>query len=160
MPWLRHHSLATHVGGGTSVGSYPGRSTYYLGGFLDLPIVDTVQDILLQGGIQLRGYPVYSQAGRNYTLVNAEYRFPIVNVDRGLSTIPLFLNRINGAFFVDYGAAYDSLDSANWKTGVGAEAWIDTQLGYHLGMTFRVGYARGLASGGINKTYLVAAIPY
>jgi hypothetical protein len=160
MPWFRHHSLATHIGGGTSVGSYPGRSTYYLGGFLDLPIVDTVQDVLLQGGIQLRGYPVYSQAGRNYTLVNAEYRFPIVNVDRGLSTIPLFLNRINGAFFVDYGAAYDSLDSAKWKTGVGTEAWIDTQLGYHLGMTFRVGYARGLASGGINKTYFVAAIPY
>ena len=33
-------------------------------------------------------------------------------------------------------------------------------LGYVLGFTFRAGYAKGLASGGIDKMYFVAAVPF
>ena len=33
-------------------------------------------------------------------------------------------------------------------------------LGYIIGMTFRVGHAKGLASGGMDKTYVVAAVPF
>jgi len=160
MPWLRHHSLALHVGGGTSGGTFPGRGAFYVGSFVDLPLVDTVRDVLVQGGITLRGYPPVIQAGRSYTLANAEYRFPIVNVDRGLSTLPIFLNRINGTVFFDYGSAFDSIEVAKFKSGTGAELWFDFTLGYVAAFTFRLGYARGLASGGIDKMYVVAAVPY
>jgi hypothetical protein len=119
-----------------------------------------VQNSLIQGGIQLRGYPVVAEAGNYYTLANAEYRFPIVNVDRGPSTLPIFLNRISGAAFVDCGAAFDDPKSAQFKTGVGGELWFDLTLGYILGFTFRAGYAKGVSTGGIDKTYFVAAVPF
>lgn len=160
MPWLKHHSLAVHVGGGTSGGTFPGRGAFYVGGFVDLPIVDTVRNFLIQGGLVLRGYPTAVVAGRSYALGNLEYRFPIVNVDRGLSTLPIFFNRLNGAVFVDYGSAFDTLDDAKFKTGTGLELWSDWTLGYIANFTFRLGYARGWASGGIDKMYFVAAVPY
>jgi hypothetical protein len=160
MPWLRHHSVALHAGVGTSGGVFPGRGAFYVGSFVDLPLVDTVRNLLIQGGITLRGYPPVIEAGRSYTLGNIEYRFPIVNVDRGLSTLPIFLNRINGNVFFDYGSAFDQFTDAKFKSGTGAELWTDWTLGYIAAFTFRLGYARGLASGGIDKTYFVAAIPY
>ncbi len=83
-----------------------------------------------------------------------------MNIDRGLSTLPLFLNRITGAAFVDYGSAFSDPSTAEFKTGVGGELWFDLTLGYILGFTFRAGFARGLASGGIDKTYFVAAVPF
>ncbi len=160
MPWRRHHALGLHVGGGASGGDAGGRGPYYVGTFLDLGVVNVIQNYLIQGGAQLRGYPTFSQIGHYYGLFNAEYRFPILNVDHGLSTLPFFLNRITGAAFVDYGSAFDDPNHTHFKTGVGAELWFDVMLGYIEGFTFRVGYARGLASGGIDKPYFVAAIPF
>ena len=160
MPWGNHHSLALHVGGGTGGGNLGGNGLFYIGGFTDLPFVDTIRNTLIQGGIVLRGYPVVEQAGRNYALFNAEYRFPIVNIDRGPSTLPFFLNRISGALFADYGSAFDDASAAKFKTGVGGELWFDATFGYILGFTFRIGYAKGLSSDGINKTYFVATVPF
>ncbi|MGO9835808.1 MAG: BamA/TamA family outer membrane protein [Polyangiaceae bacterium] len=160
MPWLRHHVLALHMGGGASGGNNGGHGPFYIGGFIDLPVLNIVQNSLIQGGIQLRGYPVVSEVGHYYGLANAEYRFPILNVDRGPSTLPVFLQRISGNAFVDYGAAFDDPTTASPKTGVGGELWFDLTLGYILDFTFRAGHARGLASGGIDKTYFVAAVPY
>jgi hypothetical protein len=160
MPWARHHALALHLGGGLGGGNLGGRGPFYVGGFLDLPVVDTVRNRLVQGGIQLRGYPVAYEIGQSYALFNAEYRFPIANIDRGPSTLPFFLNRISGAAFLDYGSAFNDPKDAQFKTGVGAELWFDLTLGYVLGFTFRAGYARGLSSGGIDKTYFIAAVPF
>lgn len=160
MPWLKHHSVALHAGAGTSGGVFPGRGAFYVGSFVELPIVDTVRNVLIQGGITLRGYPSVIVAGRSYALGNVEYRFPIVNIDRGPSTLPIFVNRISGNVFLDYGSAFDLLDTAKFKTGTGAELWFDSTLGYIAAFTFRLGYARGLSSGGIDKLYFVAAVPY
>lgn len=160
MPWLKHHSVALHAGAGTSGGNFPGRGAFYVGSFVELPIVDTVRNVLIQGGVTLRGYPPVIVAGRSYALGNIEYRFPIVNIDRGLSTLPFFVNRITGNVFFDYGSAFDTLETAEFKSGTGAELWFDTTLGYIASFTFRLGYARGLASGGIDKLYFVAAVPY
>jgi hypothetical protein len=160
MPWLRHHSLAFHGGGGTSGGLFPGRGAFYVGSFVELPIVDTVRNQLIQGGLTLRGYTPVIVAGRSYALGNVEYRFPIVNIDRGSSTLPIFVNRINGNVFFDYGSAFENFRDAAWKSGTGAELWFDVTLGYVASFTFRTGYARGLASGGLDKLYFVAAFPY
>lgn len=160
MPWLRHHSLGLHAGGGTSGGTFPGRGAFYVGSFADLPIVDVVRNQLIQGGIVLRGYPQVAVAGRSYVLGNAEYRFPIVNIDRGSSTLPIFLNRINGAAFFDYGSAFDLFTDARFKSGVGGELWFDMTLGYVASFMFRAGLARGLASLGTTKPYFVASVPF
>lgn len=160
MPWLAHHSLALHAGTGTSGGVFPGRGAFYVGGFVDLPVVDTIRDQLIQGGVVLRGYQPVALSGRSYVLGNAEYRFPIVNIDRGSETLPIVLNRITGAAFVDYGSAFDTFRDAPFKTGVGGELWFETTLGYVASFLFRAGYARGLASGGMDKLYFTAAVPY
>ena len=160
MPWLAHHALALHASAGMSGGDRAGQGGFYVGGFVDLPLVNVVQNYLIQGGIALRGYPVVVEGSNYYALLDAEYRFPIVNVDRGPSTLPFFLNRVSGALFVDYGSAFNDFTTAEFKTGVGGELWFDLTLGYVLGFTFRAGYARGLASGGIDKTYFVAAVPF
>lgn len=160
MPWLRHHTLALHAGAGVSGGSYPGKGQYYVGSFTDLALLDTIRNVSIQGGLVLRGYEPVAVAGNYFSLWNAEYRFPIVNIDRGPSTVPIFLNRISGALFLDYGTAFNVLADAEWKTGTGAELWMDVVLGYNLGMSMRFGYASGLASKGIEKFYWVAAVPY
>lgn len=166
MPWgklsrrLRHHSLALHAGGGASGGTFPGAGNFYVGGFTDPNWLDTIRNLLTQGSLVLRGYPTVSQTGHYYGLFNAEYRFPIVNVDRGLSTVPLFLNRISGAAFVDVGGAFEDPRTAKFRAGTGGELWLDTTLGYFGSFSFRFGYARGLATGGIDKVYFVVASPY
>lgn len=160
MPWLRHHTLALHAGGGVGGGNSGNGGPFYVGGFLDLPVTNVLQNLLLQGGVALRGYPVVEQVGSEYALFNAEYRFPIVNIDRGPSTLPVFLNRMSGNAFVDYGSAFNDPDKAMFKTGVGGELWFDFTLGYVIGFTFRVGHAKGLASDGIDKTYFIASVPY
>ena len=160
MPWLQHHALGLHFGGGTSGGTFPGRGPFFVGGFVDLPVVDTVRNSLIQGGITLRGYPSVIESGRSYALFNAEYRFPLVNIDRGASTLPFFVQRINGNVFLDYGSAFNDASLAEFKTGSGAELWFDTLLGYVLAFTFRLGYAHGWASGGLDKVYFVAAVPF
>ncbi len=165
MPWLKHHTVAFHVGAGTSGGSFPG-SPFYVGGFLDVPFSGTLQTLLQQGAfiqqgsVQLRGYPVAVEVGHSFALFNAEYRFPIFNVDRGLSTLPIMFNRLSGNVFVDYGSAFEDAFTAKFKTGVGAELWGDFTVGYFVGFTMRLGYARGLASQGTDKVYLLAAVPY
>lgn len=143
-----------------SGGTFPGAGNFYVGGFSDPNWLDTIRNLLTQGSLVLRGYPTVSQTGKYYGLLNAEYRFPIVNIDRGPSTVPLFLNRLSGNVFFDVGSAFDEPRTAKFRTGFGAELWLDATLGYLAGFSFRLGYARGLATGGIDKVYFVVAAPY
>jgi outer membrane protein assembly factor BamA len=165
MPWKHHHVLALHAGGGMMGGNFPG-GPFYVGGWVDLSPTDQLNSLisggnfLYQSGFVLRGYPVAVQTGSYYTLEQAEYHFPIVNIDRGMSTVPVLLNRISGNVFYDFGGAFNDPKQANFLSGVGAELWIDTSLGYFASFNFRVGYARGLSTGGIDKVYFVAAVPF
>lgn len=166
MPWdrisrhLAHHSLAFHAGGGAAGGVLPGGTAFYVGGFVEPSLFDTIRNYIVQGGFVLRGYPTAAQGGSNYALLNTEYRFPIWNLDRGPSTVPLLLNRIVGNAFLDVGGAFNDVHRVNLLVGLGGELWFETQLGYFLPFNFRFGYARGLSTGGIDKVYFVASVPY
>ena len=166
MPWLQHHSVALHLGGATSTGDYPRRGLYFVGGFADTRIQDVINNTVFQGGFVLRGYEPVSFIGSQYHLANAEYRFPIANVDRGPSTLPVFLQRVSGNLFIDYGGAFSKLDVENirdqFHTGVGAELWIDLQLGYYSTLNIRTGYAKGFGEFAVEggQKYLVVAAPF
>jgi hypothetical protein len=149
-----------HASTGISGGGYLGEQLFYVGGMVDYPLIDTVLYSATNGSFALRGYPVLAEAGSDYALFNAEYRFPIVNVDRGISTLPVFMNRVSGALFVDYGSAFSDAASAEFKTGTGAELWLEFALGYSIPFFFRAGFARGWASEGIDKLYFVASSPF
>ena len=109
-------------------------------------------------------------------LQNAEYRMPLVKVDRGPSTLPVYLRRIDANLFVDFGGAFDKLDTSDIKfftdgaiisspqlqTSAGGELWFGTSLVYGIDTQFRLGYARGLGPGAIpdGQLYFVASNAY
>ncbi len=163
MPWADHHVFALGLSGGAAVGTYPRRGLFFTGGFVDLPVLDAYTDQLIQSAFVLRGYRPAQFIGTHFNLLNAEYRFPILYADRGVSTLPVFLRTLSGAVFADYGGAFTRIDLddpfGQHHLGVGAELWIDLTLGYFVRANLRLGHARGLSdeapSGG--QTYFVAA---
>jgi hypothetical protein len=165
-PWHPDHTIVLAAQSSISGGTYPRRDTYYVGGFVTTPPLDAFGNNFFQSGFLLRGYPPYVYAGRQYHLGTAEYRLPLLHPERGVSTLPAFLNRISAAAFVDYGTAVDFLDPKRWRelfhTAVGAELLFDTTLGYYVSTTTRLGYAKGFSSeaypGG--KIYFVISTPY
>lgn len=147
MPWFSHHVLAVALSGGAAIGSYPRRGLYSVGGFQDLPLLDAYTAGVFQSSFVLRGYAPAQFVGRQFNLINAEYRFPLVYADRGLSTLPVFVRGLAGNLFADYGGAFDEIDPddvlASYHLGLGAELWLDLTLGYYATATIRFGVARG-----------------
>lgn len=162
LPWLRHHVLALALGGGAAGGTYPRQGFYSVGGYQDLPILDAYTSNLRQSGFRLRGFEPAQFRGRQFALANLEYRFPISYFERGLSTLPVFLQTITGNVFADYGGAFNRFDmedkSSNLHLGLGAELWLDVVLGYSTENTLRFGVARGMDHEGMGVTsYFVAS---
>ena len=161
MPWARHQVLAVALSGGTGGGTYPRRGLFSIGGYADAPLLDAFRSNLRQSGFRLRGYKPGQFAGNDFNLLNVEYRTPIWYVDRGISSLPLFLRTLSGTAFFDYGAAYNRLDLkdplAVFHAGVGAELWLDLYVGYYISGNLRLGVAKGLdatAGAGV-QTYTV-----
>lgn len=155
-PWGHHHVLALHAQGGASQGDWGRRGVFVLGGFADIPLPDALRNFLFQPGIALRGYKPGAFFGDAFHLFNAEYRFPLLNVDRGYQTLPAFLQRFYGNLFVDYGFAnFEPIDLLRMKLGLGAELLTDFSIGYFQPITLRVGRAQGTSSGGVAQTYVV-----
>jgi hypothetical protein len=162
MPWRGHQTLALRAAGAVSGGNYPQGGAYYVGGY-DLAnnsLPSSVLSGVFNGSFVLRGYPPGVYYGSEYLLGNAEYRFPLVYVDHGLSTLPLYLRRLDGNVFVDYGGAFNTLDvhdirffhdgalidSAQLHASVGAELWLGLTLGYVMDTQLRLGYAYGFSA--------------
>jgi outer membrane protein assembly factor BamA len=175
MPWAGEHVLAIASAGAIAAGTYPRRSLYYVGGY-DLEntsFLDTITSGAFNGAFPLRGYPANSYSGSVYLLQNLEYRFPIADVDRGISTVPVYLRRIDGNLFLDFGGAFDKLDyqalelfskgsllySPQMHTAVGAELWFGATIAYALDLQFRFGYAYGFSAEALpgGQGYFVAS---
>jgi hypothetical protein len=162
MPWRGHQTLALRLGGAISGGGYPYNGAYYVGGY-DLgnnSLPATVLSGAFNGAFVLRGYPPGVYSGSEYVLSTAEYRAPVWYVDHGLSTVPLYLRRIDLAAFVDYGGAFDYfdlhrirffhhgalIDDDQLHASLGFEVWFGTTLGYVLDTQFRLGFAHGFSA--------------
>lgn len=162
LPWARHHVLALGLSGGISGGTYPRRGMFYTGGFTEEGALDTFLSNTLQSAFVLRGYEPRQFRGRQFALMNAEYRLPLWYADAGLGTLPLYLRSISGAVFADYGGAFDRFDPSTpagaLHLGMGAELWLQLELGYFGRSTLRLGWARGTSSvAPPAQTYFVAA---
>jgi hypothetical protein len=162
MPWLRHHVLALALSGGSSVGSYVREGLYSTGGFADTSPLSLDTSAVRQSGFVIRGYEPGVFKGTSYNLANAEYRFPIAYVDRGVSTLPAFLSTVTGNVFFDAGGAYDRMNLRRpfdvLHAGVGAELWLSFVLAYFSTAEVRFGIARGLDKNiDATQKYFVAA---
>jgi WD40-like Beta Propeller Repeat len=161
MPWPGHQTMAIRTSGAVSAGDYPRNGAYAVGGY-DLEnnsLPSTILSGVFNGSFALRGYPPRAYAGASYFLQNVEYRIPIVKPDHGISSLPLYLRRIDGNLFWDYGGAFDNfrwdkfavfrsgeiLYAPQLHTAVGGEIWLGATIGYQLNVQLRIGYAHGFS---------------
>ncbi len=111
----------------------------------------------------LRGYTTEITGGREFFL-SLEYRFPLVWIERGPGTLPVFLSNAHGALFFDVGNAWNGdiiPELAEFKKSVGAELRSDLELGYGwIPLTLRLGVAKGLDTGGVTQIFGGVSSPF
>ena len=157
MPWLDHHVMALRLTGGLSVSNMRVRRVFRIGGLSGQDVLVALNDEIGAPTRNVRGYEPGIRGGDRFYLANLEYRFPIWNADVGLQTLPLWLGRVHGAVFADFGNAYDGVVRfEDTLTGLGGELRFSSLLGYFRGASIRVGLARGLGSPGITHFYFLA----
>jgi len=106
----------------------------------------------------LRGYPegLPGLRGRRMMLGNAEWRFPITSVERGIMMpLPLGIHQVYGNVFFDLAEAwFDSSDRRSFRTATGFEVTAEVVFGYSILFKVRFGFAHGMKDDGGNNTYL------
>ena len=154
-PWM-HHVLQARAFAGYSRGDTIPQGAYQLGG--DNPGDSTIP--VDEESIYLRGYPVNSFRGRKAALASLEYRFPIANIELGISSTPFFFRRAHGAVFAEAGNAWDNeYRSEDLKRSIGAEARLDMDLSYQFPITLRFVITKGLDDKGESLAYLSLWMP-
>jgi hypothetical protein len=90
----------------------------------------------------LRGYGESDLLGRHAVSVNLDYRVPLLRIERGAGTLPIFARTLHGAVFFDAGQAWDNgFRLEQFRTSIGLELSLDAVVGYVLPLTFTSGVA-------------------
>lgn len=167
MPWgvdRQRHVLAVSAAGGVATGDRAERGAFVLGGwppFSAENFLEALRSGAQFGSVALRGYSPRARVGSQYQLLNVEYRFPITQVRRGVSTFPLFIQRIYGDVFADVGhAGFGRFNLDRVAVGAGAELFVDILVGFFIPFTVRVGYAHGFMADGEDQFYGVLSSPF
>ncbi|MEZ4273548.1 MAG: BamA/TamA family outer membrane protein [Myxococcota bacterium] len=155
-PWIDRHVLAWRFFSGYGKTSSANRSLFSAGG---LPRRDLVIDFInerLGFDALLRGFPVRPLVGNAIASATLEYRFPILDIESGLYTLPLFIRTLHAATFVDSAALADKPKDLtdNVFASAGFELRLGLVLGYFRGANVRVGYAHAIGEDAQN-VYLV-----
>jgi hypothetical protein len=149
MPWSREQTFAWRLRGGLEAASRRRDGPYGLGGLGTQNITQSILDGTRANTGVLRGYEPGQYRGRQFHLLNAEYRFQLGFIERGWVTLPFFLRRLHGAVLFDAGYARDGdFDWRAIKPTLGAALRLDAVFGFFEGGSFELGYARGLADDG------------
>ncbi len=161
VPGLGGHVIGLYLQGGVAFGDKRVRSSFFLGGFSDRDITSDLLTGARSGAGVLRGYPRGVVVGDAFTLGTLEYRLPLLEVEHGASTLPLFLDRIHAAAFTDLGMAFDGAPvPTRVLASVGVELRMQVVLAYYGLFFVRIGYARGVSAGGVDQPYAVLGFPY
>jgi surface antigen Omp85-like protein len=159
-PWARLHVLAMQLNGGIGIGDR--RGLFGIGGFVEQDLVRAIFLNQRVYGLFLRGYPAYAFIGDSYQVFSAEYRAPLVWIERGYQTFPLYFRRIWGALFLDAGNAYNGRSQPqDLKVGAGAEVHFQFNIAYYLNTDLKLGFAHGFSQPpGGDQVYFVAAASF
>jgi len=142
LPGVRPHQVvALRVSGGASNGDPTVGRTFLLGGAAS---AERLGDFSSRSSSLLRGFPDATFAGSRVALVNAEYRFPVYRLQRGIGTWPIFFHTIHGAVFADAGETWTTAFRTDAvKTSAGIEASCDVVAAYLVRLTIALGAAIG-----------------
>lgn len=137
MGFSGNRALYFMLGGGASKGDQIPQQAFHLGGTssdnLDYPV---------------RGYKAGYRRGDYVAVSTLELRFPLLNIQRGPGTLPLFARQLHMALFVDGAAVWDkgqSLRRDMVDLGAGVELKLDMAIGYKIWVTPVIGYAHGFS---------------
>lgn len=137
LPWAENHVFALRAAGGWNFGDDIFQGVFRLGSATGEGVGTEYTPYLLT----LRGLPNITFSGEGGMLFSGEYRLPLVDVQRGLGTGPIFLKNLHMAFFADYGTVFDTSPKLDeFLLGVGAELRGNFVIGYGLPITGRLGY--------------------
>ena len=168
MPWAPGASITYSrcvVAGGMGVSDQGARAIYAEGGFPTYGFTDFISSFISLSttyGVALRGYPQYSRQGNTLYLLDAEYRFLIWDLEHGVSTFPIYIDKLYGAVTCDVGDAFfGPLVASHAAIGLGAELLTDITVGWYFTYTLRLGLARGLSGGdATTQFYALLAAPF
>ncbi len=86
-------------------------------------------------GVPVRGYPSGWLTGTQAYAGTLEYRYPAGIIDRGIKTLPLYLDKVSLFPFFDIGS-----NTKTTITSTGIELNLDTYIGYLFPFRFTIGY--------------------
>ena len=157
-PGFSNHVLAARASLGVAEG--PGADAFHfsVGGAQGRP--ESLTGAELFGGSRLlfpvRGYSEGGRAGRYAWSVSGEYRFPLINVHRGIGLLPVHMDRVSGALFFDAGNAWggagpqspsnprrDALASVGAELQTSITALFSTRMFFRLGVALRLNSSSG-----------------
>ncbi len=102
----------------------------------------------------IRGVDPGDVAGTHAVVMNIDYRVPLMRLEHGAGTLPLFARTLHGAVFADAGHAWEAtFRRRDVQVSLGAELSLDAIIGYSLPLTITTGAAwashgRGLVAFG------------
>lgn len=135
----RNHVIALRAAGGLSRGEDLARQAFVAGAVAASPsTIDFSADAL---GLVRDG--LAQAAGNRLLVANAEYRLPLIDLERGLGTWPLFLRTAHASLFVDAAQVRGAPRAAGWRRAAGAELGVTAVAGYALPLDAVAGVAWG-----------------
>lgn len=142
-----------HLGGGLQTSDRNRSGSFVLGGVPEQDLVTSVVDNLRAGRTGfLRGFPARVVSGRQFHLMNVEYRQELWDIEKGLGTLPFFVKKLHLAALLDAGDAFNGeLDLSRFKVSAGAALRLNMVFGYFVPGALDLGYSRGLTDQGINE---------
>jgi hypothetical protein len=148
--------VALRFNGGLSESRGASRREFALGGLAPHDVFLALRESTPAGTFHVRGHVPSARSGNRFVRTHLELRLPLVDLGAGPGTLPVFVERLHAAVFVDAGlAASRNLALVDGIYGVGAELRLSSTLGYTESANFRAGIARGFGRGGIWDAYLL-----
>lgn len=146
MPWPGHQTLGYRLSGGISAGGLRGRGPFRIGGLAEEQ--DVIRTVIartsLSDASSLRGYEPSVYSGLYYGLLNVEYRIPLLDVDRGVGSVPALFQRLVAVVFTDWGMAWtDPIRFKDLAGSIGATLITNLEFGYGERVSLFFQYAHG-----------------
>jgi outer membrane protein assembly factor BamA len=163
-PGFADHVLALELAGGAARGAGADAFHFDVGGASGVREPFTGYGLFGGGPLlfPVRGYVDGDRSGRYAWTASAEWRFPLALVNRGAGLVPLHLDRLHGALFVDAGNAWGpELGQPGYDrpreralVGSGGELRADFLTLFTIPLAIRVGAAAPLVDGDGVRVYV------
>ena len=168
-PLFDNHVLALRGVAALAIGP-DFEEVFYLGGAQGVSLFSVQTEEVYP----LRGFPAYDdRPGRGLLAAYAEYRFPLWHIERGLWTVPIYVERLHAAIFAEAGNTFGKGDEEDvtelaeqaWtrlrrgRFGAGVELRIDVSLGWAFPLSVRGGMGLPLMEGGKYHAYEALRAP-